>query len=397
MLKELQHAKGTITTMSCDPATNGFQVSGNYGSSYVLGQDGGELTQLGANGTWQRTNVFAGGRQLATYDGNGLHFQITDPLGTRRMQTSDVGQPETDMQSRGPHGQVFVRGVESLPFGDGLAAYPDQYAPATADDATPLHFTGKERDPETGEANGNDYFGARYYQSSTGRFLIPDWSAKVEPVPYAKLDDPQSLNLYAYVRDNPLGIVDPDGHCAANEIGCQYNENWEAQHGEMTDTSKAAIANSVLTGDQKKSFTNSVMNAAGKYSLNPNLLVGLADKESGIDPSALSLDLKARGIYQIRPSRQKDLGMSDADVTSVNNVVAPVAKYLSHSYSVLNDDMDLTIGSWRQGLSGIQRINKQGPNAVWDYVIEPARTTGRNQHPARTLGDDYIDYVDKFF
>ena len=52
--------------------------------------------------------------------------------------------------------------------------------------------TGKERDGET----GNDYFGARYYASSMGRFLSPDWSAKAEPVPYAKLDNPQSLNLY---------------------------------------------------------------------------------------------------------------------------------------------------------------------------------------------------------
>ncbi len=31
--------------------------------------------------------------------------------------------------------------------------------------------------------------------------------------PYAKLDDPQSLNLYAYVRNNPLIRVDADGHC----------------------------------------------------------------------------------------------------------------------------------------------------------------------------------------
>ena len=51
--------------------------------------------------------------------------------------------------------------------------------------------TGKERDTES----GNDYFGARYYASSMGRFLSPDWSAKAEPVPYAKLDNPQSLNL----------------------------------------------------------------------------------------------------------------------------------------------------------------------------------------------------------
>jgi hypothetical protein len=46
-----------------------------------------------------------------------------------------------------------------------------------------------------------------------GRFMSPDWSAKATPVPYAKLDSPQSLNLYGYMRNNPLGGVDQDGHC----------------------------------------------------------------------------------------------------------------------------------------------------------------------------------------
>jgi RHS repeat-associated protein len=69
-------------------------------------------------------------------------------------------------------------------------------------------FSGKERDAES----GNDYFEARYYSSAMGRFMSPDWSAKEEPVPYAKLDDPQSLNLYAYVLNNPLAGVDADGH-----------------------------------------------------------------------------------------------------------------------------------------------------------------------------------------
>jgi len=69
-------------------------------------------------------------------------------------------------------------------------------------------FTGKERDTES----GLDYFGARYYASNMGRWMSPDWSAKEEPVPYAKLDDPQSLNLYSYVKNNPLRFVDADGH-----------------------------------------------------------------------------------------------------------------------------------------------------------------------------------------
>jgi hypothetical protein len=43
--------------------------------------------------------------------------------------------------------------------------------------------------------------------------MSPDWSAKEDPVPYAILDDPQSLNLYGYVRNNPLSKADPDGHC----------------------------------------------------------------------------------------------------------------------------------------------------------------------------------------
>jgi hypothetical protein len=47
-----------------------------------------------------------------------------------------------------------------------------------------------------------------------GRFMSPDWSAKEDPVPYAKLDDPQTLNLYSYVQNNPLTRADADGHVA---------------------------------------------------------------------------------------------------------------------------------------------------------------------------------------
>jgi RHS repeat-associated protein len=70
-------------------------------------------------------------------------------------------------------------------------------------------FTGKERDAES----GLDYFGARYYGGALGRFTSPDWNGKPEPVPYAKLDNPQTLNQYAYVLNSPLGKADSDGHC----------------------------------------------------------------------------------------------------------------------------------------------------------------------------------------
>ncbi|MFI5176216.1 MAG: RHS repeat-associated core domain-containing protein [Terriglobia bacterium] len=74
--------------------------------------------------------------------------------------------------------------------------------------------TGKERDTES----NLDYFGARYYGSSLGRFMTPDWSAKTTAVPYAVFGDPQTLNLYNYVRSNPLSMTDADGHCSAPKV-----------------------------------------------------------------------------------------------------------------------------------------------------------------------------------
>ncbi len=64
-------------------------------------------------------------------------------------------------------------------------------------------FTGKERDSET----NLDYFGARYYGSNMGRFVSPD------PVFFqaSMLTDPQRLNLYSYVRNRPLTLIDPKG------------------------------------------------------------------------------------------------------------------------------------------------------------------------------------------
>ena len=77
-------------------------------------------------------------------------------------------------------------------------------------------FTGKERDAES----GNDYFGARYYASTMGRFFTPDWAAKPATVPYAKFGDPQSLNLYGYVENAPINRIDADGHVTSGDFRC---------------------------------------------------------------------------------------------------------------------------------------------------------------------------------
>ena len=75
------------------------------------------------------------------------------------------------------------------------------------------NFTGKERDAET----GLDYFGARYLSSAQGRWMSPDWSTTPQAVPYADFSDPQTLNLYGYVRNNPLTHADADGTACLTE------------------------------------------------------------------------------------------------------------------------------------------------------------------------------------
>lgn len=138
---------------------------------------------------------------------------VTDPLGTRLVKADAQGVPEEDCRN--------------LPFGDGLNCFADPNGNGDADTSPPLHFTGKERDAETGEANGNDYFGARYFASGLRRFMTPDWSAKYDPVPYARLDNPQTLNLYAYVQNNPLTMRDPDGHQGGVDFGLPPSKPWD--------------------------------------------------------------------------------------------------------------------------------------------------------------------------
>ena len=136
------------------------------------------VTAFQSAGTWQRGEIYAGGWHLGTYYPNATYFSLTDWLGTEHLRTDNLGN--------------LYQTCYNLPFGDGQTC--------AGTDASPLHFTGKERDSET----GLDYFGARYYGSNAGRFVTVDTG------PYA-VRDPMTLNRYAYTRDNPLRYIDPLG------------------------------------------------------------------------------------------------------------------------------------------------------------------------------------------
>ncbi|HEY0760533.1 MAG TPA: RHS repeat-associated core domain-containing protein, partial [Acidisarcina sp.] len=124
---------------------------------------------------------------------------IADQIGSTRATVGLVngtGSPG--------NGTALVTGIDYAPFG---------YYTTAAPVGPEQQFTGKIRDSET----WNDDFGARYYASNTGRFMSPDPSGLLAQRPA----DPQSWNMYAYARNNPLRNIDPTGlDCVyANDAG----------------------------------------------------------------------------------------------------------------------------------------------------------------------------------
>ena len=199
-------AKGSLTSFSCNLSTNGFAET----NSYVVDKDGEQLTELG--GSDPHTNVFAGGKLLATYSNSQVYFGFTDWLGTKRAEIASN----------------CTSTYASLPYGDELT--PSGNCP----DATEHHYTDKEHDQES----GNDFFLARYYNGMAGRFISPDWSGKTEAVPYANFEDPQSLNLYAYVGNEPLTGVDANGHLCGQE----YNSTHACSGASLSQLFRADLA-----------------------------------------------------------------------------------------------------------------------------------------------------------
>jgi RHS repeat-associated protein len=148
--------------------------------------DGAGTTVFVYNVTGQLIAEYTSG----TPSGGGTSYLTSDHLGSTRVVTKSDGT-------------VKAR-YDYLPFGEEVESNiggRNSVSGYGGADSTKQKFTQKERDNES----GLDYFGARYYSSPQGRFT------SVDNPRYAKATDPQTWNLYAYVRNGPLNKIDPDG------------------------------------------------------------------------------------------------------------------------------------------------------------------------------------------
>jgi RHS repeat-associated protein len=175
-----------------------------------------------------------------------VHYYLSDHLNSTSMVISGAGAVE-DESDYSPFGTEYVLASSGL----------NHYK-----------FTSKERDSES----GLDYFGARYYSNGLGRFITPDWAAKATAVPYAEFADPQTLNLYTYVRNIPTTKMDPDGHCG-QQAGGQQSGPADCSQVKVTatpTTQPAPVQTTSLTDKNGKALTVTGPMADIQYTVTAN-------------------------------------------------------------------------------------------------------------------------------
>ena len=127
---------------------------------------------------------YADGMAIARITGSTTYYYHGDELGSIRLASTSGG---------------------GTSFSSNYEPYGPEYG-QTGSDA--FMYTDKLYDTSTSLY----YSGARFYDPTTGRFITRDSTL-------GSLSDPQSLNAYAYARDNPLTNIDPTGHFSLTTIG----------------------------------------------------------------------------------------------------------------------------------------------------------------------------------
>ena len=175
----LTSTQETVADFTYDSAGGRVKQVTSTATTHYLG----ELYEVEATatGSTPAKQIFLGPLRVATRrtgTNTGTFFSHPDHLGSTALLTNAKGE--------------VAQRIEYLPFGS-------VWKNTGAIDL-PQKFTGKPLDSTTGLY----YFGARYYDPELGRWTTPDPTI---PNPF----NPQSLNRYTYVDNNPLKYTDPTG------------------------------------------------------------------------------------------------------------------------------------------------------------------------------------------
>jgi RHS repeat-associated protein len=137
---------------------------------------------VNSSGEFDQVYYYNSIQQVGKKDFDGeMYFYHPDHLGSTNLMTNSAGE--------------IVEETRYLPFGAVIFRGDEKFL-----------YNGKELDK-----TGLYYYGARYYDSFLRKFTQPD---SVIPSVY----DPQSLNKYSYVKNNPYKYIDPSGNYVESAI-----------------------------------------------------------------------------------------------------------------------------------------------------------------------------------
>ncbi len=237
---------------------------------------------------------------MGTYTNGTTYFTQADWLGTERARTDVYGN--------------LCGTATSQPFGDNAVS-------GGCFSMSHNFFTGKERDSES----GNDYFGARYYASSMGRFLSPD-----PLLNSGRPENPQTWNRYSYALNSPLIVTDPIGlynlvnTCASDAKKCNKAFAQNAKNLKNAISALTSAVNGLKDGAQKTALQASLQalgtendgnnvdvkfgtnadGAAGNTALsvdsagNLDFTIALDPSKNPWDPSSGSFDLAINAAHE---------------------------------------------------------------------------------------------------
>ena len=281
-----RHQADLVQTLDYDSLNRMVRFRGDTVESYTYGDGETRIKKTAADEVtyyistdyeevWtngQRTEVVkhyrSGDQKVATRDADGLKYIYPDHLGSSSRMADANGDQ--------------VKALWYMPFGGTARELGDAKAR--------YRYTGKEKD-----GSGLYYYGARYYDDALARFTAAD---SILPNAY----DPQQLNRYAYVRNNPVKLVDPDGHAPVvmMEGGTMYNDGLYTHNGFYYSDSTAVEGMALINATQHiaarfEALPQPVRDAMADANVRFRPVTGLG---IGIDTTALHTDLApAAAIY----------------------------------------------------------------------------------------------------
>ena len=165
---------------------------------FVYGIGGELLAEYnGSSGAITKEYIYGASGLTAVVDAsNGTEYLTPDHLGSPRVTTNSSAS-------------VTLR-RDFMPFGEEVTTGAGRTSGGgwASSNSPRQKFTGYERDSES----GLDFAEARFFSNQTGRFN------SIDPMNESgSLVDPQTLNRYAYVSNDPMNSIDPSGmeECSA--------------------------------------------------------------------------------------------------------------------------------------------------------------------------------------